>query len=94
MTCYRIYMLNRNGLVLTGSDETCENDEAAVAWARTTVGDDARAEIWQDARCVGHISGAAVLSGTPAPHSSATPGRRLELPLNAAAASSRKHVAA
>jgi len=58
MTCYRIYTLNQNGLTLTGSDETCESDEAAVAWAKTIVGNDAHAEIWEDARCVGQLTGA------------------------------------
>jgi hypothetical protein len=87
MACYRIYMLNHSGLILTGSDESCDSDEAAVAWAKTIVGINAHAEIWQDARCVGQLTGAAILSGTPAPQSTFTPAWRLALPISAPAAS-------
>jgi hypothetical protein len=56
MSVYRIYMLDGAGRVLTGSDATCANDEAARTWASTTLGGDAQAEIWEADRCVGRIS--------------------------------------
>jgi len=94
MTSYRIYMLNPKGRVLTGADADCANDEAAFAWARTTLGDDARAEIWQGARCVGHISGAEFAAITLRPHSSVTPGQWLVSPGDTFAASAHTNTPA
>jgi len=50
VTNYRIYVLNPKGRILTGADVDCATDNAALAWAKTTLGDDGRAEIWQAAR--------------------------------------------
>ena len=56
MTNYRIYMLDRTGRVVTGSDADCRDDATALGWAATTLGTDVRAEIWQGTRCVGRVS--------------------------------------
>jgi hypothetical protein len=61
MANYRIYMLDGAGRVLTGSDVSCQSDEAAFAWARVTLGMDASAEIWCGARCVGRVSGTTMM---------------------------------
>lgn len=55
MTSYRIYMLDPTGRTLTASDADCGSDARAFAWANITLGDDARAEIWQGARRVGRV---------------------------------------
>jgi hypothetical protein len=60
MANYRIFMLDRSGGVVTASDTVCHNDEAALAWAATTLGPDARAEIWQGSRCLGRVSSVSV----------------------------------
>jgi len=39
-----------------GSDADCRDDEVALAWATITLGSDARAEVWQAARCLGRVS--------------------------------------
>jgi hypothetical protein len=61
MADYRIYMLDRNHRILSGSDADCPDDEAAFAWAATTLGTDAHAEVWQSARFLGRVSGVSVL---------------------------------
>jgi hypothetical protein len=60
MRCYRIYMLDHKHRVVTGSDVDCLNDEAALAWAATTLGTDPRAEVWQRTRFVGRVSSVSV----------------------------------
>ena len=60
MPYYRIYMLDYNHRIVTGSDANCLNDEAAFAWAATTLGPDARAEIWLSTRFVGRLSGVSI----------------------------------
>jgi hypothetical protein len=56
MANYRIYMLDDADRVITGSDADCRDDETALFWAATTLGTDARAEIWHGTRCVGRVS--------------------------------------
>ena len=56
VTYYRIYLLDHNDRIVTGSDTDCQNDEAALVWAATTLGTDARAEVWQGTRCLGRVS--------------------------------------
>ena len=60
MSYYRIYMLDHKHRIVTGSDADCRDDEAAFAWAATTLGTDARAEIWHGPRFVGRISGVSI----------------------------------
>jgi hypothetical protein len=60
MAHYRIYMLDHANRIVTGSDADCATDEAALAWAATTLGTDARAEIWQGARCLGHVANVSI----------------------------------
>jgi hypothetical protein len=60
MTHYRIYMLDRKDRIVSGSDVDCPNDESALAWAATTLGTDARAEIWQRARCLGRVANVSI----------------------------------
>jgi hypothetical protein len=60
MAYYRIYMLDHNHRIVTGSDVDCRNDEVAFAWAATTLGTDARAEVWLGARCLGRVSSVVV----------------------------------
>jgi hypothetical protein len=60
MAYYRIYMLDRAGRILTASDVECDNEENAFAWAATTLGSDARAEIWQGSACLGRLSAVAI----------------------------------
>ena len=55
LTSYRIYKLNPNGHILAGSDADCASDEAAFARARTILGGNVAAEIWQGARLVGRL---------------------------------------
>jgi len=60
MAYYRIYMLDHKNRIITGSDADCANDAAALAWAATTLGTDARAEVWQRARCLGRVSNVSI----------------------------------
>ena len=60
MSYYRIYMLEYNHRIVTGSDADCRDDEAAFAWAATTLGTGTRAEIWRGPWCVGRISGVSI----------------------------------
>jgi hypothetical protein len=60
MAYYRIYMLDHNHRIVTGSDADCRNDEAAFAWAATTLGTDERAEVWRGPRCIGRVSNVSV----------------------------------
>jgi hypothetical protein len=60
MAYYRIYMLDRAGRILTGSDVVCDSDKSAFAWAATTLGNDARVEVWEGSRCLGRLSAASV----------------------------------
>jgi hypothetical protein len=56
MPDYRIYTLDMNGRIVTGTDVVCADDPAAFAWTATTLGLNARAEIWQAERCLGRLS--------------------------------------
>jgi hypothetical protein len=60
MTYYRIYMLDHKNRIVTGSDADCPNDAAALAWAATTLGTDARAEVWQSTRCLGRVANVSI----------------------------------
>jgi hypothetical protein len=60
MAHYRIYMLNHRDRIVTGSDADCATDEAALGWAATTLGTDARAEVWQGSRCLGRVSSVSI----------------------------------
>jgi hypothetical protein len=60
MAHYRIYMLDHKHRIVTGSDADCPDDEAALAWAATTLGTDVRAEVWQRQRIVGRVSNVSV----------------------------------
>jgi hypothetical protein len=57
---YRIYMLDLNHRIVTGSDADCQNDEAALAWAAITLGSDARAEVWQGSRILGRVANVSI----------------------------------
>ena len=57
---YRIYMLSHENRIVTGSDADCATDEAALGWAATTLGTDARAEVWQHTRCLGRVSNVSI----------------------------------
>ena len=60
MAYYRIYMLDHKHRIVTGSDADCANDQAALGWAATTLGTDARAEVWEGARCLGRVSNVSI----------------------------------
>ena len=66
MAHYWIYMLDRAGRILTGSDVACDSDESAFAWAATALGNDARAEVWEGTRWVGRLSSASFPLTAPA----------------------------
>src|ERR1700677_5234243 len=65
MGYYRIYMLSHKHRIVTGSDADCPDDEAALAWAATTLGTDVRAEVWPRQRVVGRISNVSVPLNRP-----------------------------
>jgi hypothetical protein len=60
MPHYRVYMLNRIGRTVTGTEVVCADDPTALAWAAMALGRNARAEIWQAQRCMGGVSDCAV----------------------------------
>jgi hypothetical protein len=74
---YRIYQLNKSDRIMSGAMADCANDVAAFAWARTILDGNARAEIWQDARCVGYVAGTTISRSSLLPNSSVTPGHWL-----------------
>lgn len=77
---YRIYQLDRAGRITSGAMADCTNDIAAFAWAKTVLDGDARAEIWQDARCAGYVAGATISRSLVVANSSVTPGQWLAAP--------------
>ena len=52
MRAYRIYVVDGQGLRVTSSDFTCEDDAAATSLASSMVAGRARAEVWQATRLI------------------------------------------
>jgi hypothetical protein len=57
---YRIYMLDMNGRIVTGTNVVCADDPSAFGWAARSLGVDTGAEIWEAERCLGRLSDSAV----------------------------------
>jgi hypothetical protein len=57
MASYRIYLLDDMGKIATGIDVDCQDDEDAMAMAKT-LARGGRAEVWESARLVGQVSDA------------------------------------
>ncbi len=77
MATYRIYLFDGAGRLTTASDAECSSDDAAIAWASTTLHDDACAEVWQDVRRIGRITGGQLLLDPVADHWSVLAGKWL-----------------
>ena len=52
---YRIYLLNPDGSIASGSDATCVDDDGARALACTMLGIYQQAEIWAGTRSLGKV---------------------------------------
>ncbi len=57
MVDYRVYLLNRNGLIISGYDVSCDDDQDARVQARRMLDgtNSDQAEVWAGARCVGKV---------------------------------------
>ena len=55
---YRIYLLDNEGHVASGSGATCDTDQDACAQAQQILDDSDRdqAEVWIDTRCISKIT--------------------------------------
>jgi hypothetical protein len=54
---YRIYFLDSSGRIESATEADCDSDDAALSAAKCQLEADARAEVWQLARCLGQVHG-------------------------------------
>jgi hypothetical protein len=56
MAEYRMYLLNRAGLILSGFDANYASDEDACTFAKGMRTPGTQAEVWQGAECMGRFA--------------------------------------